>query len=109
LNIHVKKILIKIQNNGINLLQPINSNPMAKKVVPPVKPEIKPEPIIEKVPAREQIMNNGADILSEVDKLIIKLQVAKKFAELNKRPAKHYFVFQQQLSLFAARFKKMLR
>ena len=66
-------------------------------------------PEVKKQSVREIMQLASEEVISDAEKLIAKLKELELFAKGNSRPAKHFFFFQQQISIFIARFKKMLR
>ena len=64
----------------------------------------KPKPSI-----RDLIESKGRSIINDTEKLIAKVDELEKFAQLNKRPARHFFHFKLQLGTFKNQFNRMLR
>ena len=84
---------------------------MAKKVVKKEAPVEVPEKvkIEEKKSVREIMDAESLEIIQEAEKLRARLVDLQKFAVKNSRPSRHFTHFDQQIGIFVAQFKKMLR
>jgi hypothetical protein len=80
----------------------------AEKAVKKEAPEVAPE-VKEKKSVREILSFAGEDVAADIEEVKDKLKEMEQFARKNNRPAKHFFVFAQQLGVFTDRFKRSLR
>jgi len=58
---------------------------------------------------KKDIRQRGEEIISDTDKIIDKLAELESFAKARGHPYLHFYVFHNELKVFASQFERMLR